>query len=109
MPWPLHDTKFAIVAASDDNRKFVELYNVRRLTSSFVAGDSQVCISTIQRITLPPEFFDFIIIAECHRSIYDLWRQAARRPASVLLDRIRAERSRRTSSSTRRKMIRDTE
>ena len=25
--------------------------------------------------TLPPEFFDFIIIDECHRSIYDLWRQ----------------------------------
>ena len=25
--------------------------------------------------TLPPEFFDFIIIDECHRSIYDLWSQ----------------------------------
>ena len=25
--------------------------------------------------TLPPEFFDFIIIDECHRSIYNLWRQ----------------------------------
>ena len=24
---------------------------------------------------LPPEFFDFIIIDECHRSIYNLWRQ----------------------------------
>jgi type I restriction enzyme R subunit len=23
----------------------------------------------------PPEFFDFIIIDECHRSIYNLWRQ----------------------------------
>ena len=29
--------------------------------------------STIQKI--PPEFFDFIIIDECHRSIYNLWRQ----------------------------------
>ena len=101
--------KFMAYVPSDDNRKFVELYNVQRLTSSFVAGDSQVCISTIQRMysilkgeemataaeeinpaelvqprqsppvvynpTLPPEFFDFIIIDECHRSIYDLWRQ----------------------------------
>ena len=25
--------------------------------------------------TIPPEFFDFIIIDECHRSIYDLWSQ----------------------------------
>ena len=24
---------------------------------------------------VPPEFFDFIIIDECHRSIYNLWRQ----------------------------------
>ena len=24
---------------------------------------------------IPPEFFDFIIIDECHRSIYKLWRQ----------------------------------
>ena len=35
---------------SDDNRKFTELYNVRRLKSSYVAKDSQVCISTIQRM-----------------------------------------------------------
>lgn len=25
--------------------------------------------------TVPPEFFDLIIIDECHRSIYNLWRQ----------------------------------
>ena len=94
---------------NDDNRKFTELYNVQRLKSSFVAKDSQVCISTIQRMysllkdqemdeaaekinpaemvqpkqpmsvvyngKIPPEFFDFIIIDECHRSIYNLWRQ----------------------------------
>ncbi len=94
---------------SDDNRKFTELYNVQRLKSSFVAKDSQVCISTIQRMysllkdqeldeaveqinpaemvqpkqpmpvvyngKIPLEFFDFIIIDECHRSIYNLWRQ----------------------------------
>ncbi|MCY4156265.1 MAG: DEAD/DEAH box helicase family protein [Gammaproteobacteria bacterium] len=95
---------------SDDNRKFTELYGVQRLKSSYVSADSQVCISTIQRMysllqgrelderaeevnpaelmvrpkeprpvaysgKIPPEFFDFIIIDECHRSIYNLWRQ----------------------------------
>jgi type I restriction enzyme R subunit len=93
----------------DDNRKFTELYTVQRLKSSFVAKDSQVCISTIQRLyailkdkeldeateeinpaeislakeplpvvyseKIPPEFFDFIFIDECHRSIYNLWQQ----------------------------------
>jgi type I restriction enzyme, R subunit len=34
----------------DDNRKFTELYNVLRLSSSYIASDSQVCISTIQRL-----------------------------------------------------------
>lgn len=94
---------------NDDNRKFTELYNVQRLKSSYVAKDSQVVISTIQRLysilkgqeldeaaeetnpnelvqpkepmpvvyneKIAPEFFDFIIIDECHRSIYNLWRQ----------------------------------
>lgn len=93
----------------DDNRKFTELYNVQRLKSSYVAKDSQVCISTVQRLysilkgseldeaaeevnpaeltqpkaplpvvyneKIPPEFFDFIYIDECHRSIYNLWQQ----------------------------------
>lgn len=93
----------------DDNRKFTELYNVQRLKSSFIAKDSQVCISTIQRLysilkdreldeaaeeispaemvqpkqpmpvvyseRVPPEFFDFIFIDECHRSIYNVWQQ----------------------------------
>lgn len=93
----------------DDNRKFTELYNVQRLKSSYIAKDSQVCISTIQRLysilkgteldeaaeeinpaelaqpkaplpvvyteKVPPEFFDFIYIDECHRSIYNLWQQ----------------------------------
>ena len=103
------EQEFMAYVPSDDNRKFTELYNVQRLKSSFVAKDSQVCISTIQRLysllkgqemdefaeevnpaelvqpkqpmpvvyspTIPPEFFDFIIIDECHRSIYNLWRQ----------------------------------
>ena len=103
------EQEFMAYVPSDDNRKFTELYNVQRLKSSFVASDSQVCISTIQRMysllrgeemdeaaeeinpaelvqprkplpvvyndRIPPEFFDFIIIDECHRSIYNLWRQ----------------------------------
>ena len=103
------EQEFMAYVPSDDNRKFTELYNVQRLTSSFVAPDSQVCISTIQRLysmlkdqemdeaaeeinpgemvqptqprpvvynaRIPPEFFDFIVIDECHRSIYNVWRQ----------------------------------
>jgi type I restriction enzyme R subunit len=94
----------------DDNRLFTELYGVTRLHSSFVPADSQIYISTIQRLysilkgteldesvedenpneqnvyshepfpvvyneKLPIEFFDFVIIDECHRSIYNLWKQ----------------------------------
>ena len=103
------EQEFMAYMPNDDNRKFTELYNVQRLKSSFVAKDSQVCISTIQRMysllkdqdldetaeqinpaemvqpkrplpvvyngKIPLEFFDFIIIDECHRSIYNLWRQ----------------------------------
>ncbi len=94
----------------DDNRLFPELYGVTRLSSSFIPTDSQVYISTIQRLysilketelderdeqenpeekkwapkepmpvvynqKVPMEFFDFIVIDECHRSIYNLWKQ----------------------------------
>ena len=103
------EQEFIAYVPGDENRKFAELYNVQRLRSSFVARDSQVCISTIQRVyallkgqemdesaedinpaemvqprqpmpvvyndSIPPEFFDFVIIDECHRSIYNLWRQ----------------------------------
>ncbi len=79
---------------------------MQRLKSSYVATDSQVCITTIQRLysilkgaeleesaeeenpnerrwqpeeippieyneKIPIEFFDFIVIDECHRSIYN--------------------------------------
>ncbi len=103
------EQEFMAYIPNDDNRKFVELYNVQRLRSSYVATDSQVCISTIQRLysilkgeelpedaeernpnegwvpkepvpvvyneKIPIEFFDFIVIDECHRSIYNLWKQ----------------------------------
>lgn len=104
------EQEFQKFVPNDDNRKFVELYNARRLSSPFVPKDAQVCISTIQRMysilkgeeldealeelnpaeqltcpkeplpvvyneKVPPEFFDFIIIDECHRSIYNTWLQ----------------------------------
>ena len=104
------EQEFLSFVPNDDNRKFTELYNVRRLSSSHVPADAQVCICTIQRMysilkgeeldesveelnpaeqmtrpkkslpvvynkKIPPEFFDLIIIDECHRSIYNTWRQ----------------------------------
>ena len=44
------EQEFMSFMPNDDNRKFTELYNVQRLKSSYVANDSQVCISTIQRL-----------------------------------------------------------
>lgn len=105
------EREFLAYRPNDDNRSFSELYGVRRLKSSFIPADVQVCISTIQRIysilcgeeldesteqnslnetpsvdkmapkevvynaKYPPEFFDVIIIDECHRSIYNVWKQ----------------------------------
>lgn len=104
------EQEFMSYVPNDDNRKFTELYSVQRLKSSYIATDSQVCISTIQRLysilkgteldeqleeenpnerkfqpkeippieydpKMPIEFFDFIVIDECHRSIYNLWKQ----------------------------------
>lgn len=103
------EQEFMSFTPNDDNRKFTELYTVQRLKSGYVATDSQVCISTIQRLysilrgkeldevaeetnpneliqpkepmpvvyseKVPPEFFDFIIVDECHRSIYNVWKQ----------------------------------
>jgi type I restriction enzyme R subunit len=107
------EQEFMSFVPNDDNRKFTELYSVQRLKSSYIASDSQVCISTIQRLysvlkgteldenaeetnpnesrwlsgqpkeippieydgKMPIEFFDFIVIDECHRSIYNLWKQ----------------------------------
>ncbi|MFV7235517.1 DEAD/DEAH box helicase family protein [Flavobacterium sp. ZB4R12] len=102
--------EFRSYTASEDNRLFTELYGVTRLSSSFIPNDSQVYISTIQRMysilketeldesaeeenpnelrfepkeavpvgyneKVPIEFFDFVVIDECHRSIYNLWKQ----------------------------------
>ena len=94
---------------SDDNRPFTDLYCVQHLRTNTINQDTEVVITTIQRLysmlkgeaefneineemsayeapalskvqvdynpAIPPEFFDFIITDECHRSIYGLWRQ----------------------------------
>lgn len=104
------EQEFMGFTPNDDNRKFTELYNVTRLKSKFVPEDSQIYISTIQRLysalkgedleesleetnpyemnslkkkpadvvyneKISMEFFDVIIVDECHRSIYNLWKQ----------------------------------
>lgn len=43
------EQEFMAFLPNDDNRKFTELYSLQRLKSSFVATDTQVSISTIQR------------------------------------------------------------
>jgi type I restriction enzyme R subunit len=32
-------------------------------------------VPVVYNFKLPPEFFDFVVIDECHRSIYNLWKQ----------------------------------
>ncbi len=98
--------EFRDFTTPDDGRKFTDLYNVDKLTSSGMVGSSAVVISTIQRVfsvlkgqsvtdaddpnldgyipdapvevqyseDLSPESFDLVIVDECHRSIYGLWR-----------------------------------
>ena len=105
------EREFLAYTPNDDARSFSQLYGVRRLKSSYIPGDVQICISTIQRMysilrgeeldesaeevnfaelktankqprkevvynaKYPPEFFDCIIVDECHRSIYNVWSQ----------------------------------
>ena len=105
------EREFLAYTPNDDPRSFSQIYGVRRLRSSYIPNDIQICISTIQRMysilkgedldegaeetsfaefvtaeskapkevvyneKYPPEFFDCIIVDECHRSIYNVWSQ----------------------------------
>ena len=105
------EREFLAYTPNDDPRSFSQIYGVRRLKSSYIPNDIQICISTIQRMysilkgedldegaeetsfaefvtaeskapkevvyneKYPPEFFDCIIVDECHRSIYNVWSQ----------------------------------
>ena len=33
-------------------------------------------LEVVYNSAIPPEFFDFIVVDECHRSMYNVWRQA---------------------------------
>ena len=97
--------EFGMFRLTENGDPFNTIFTVNRLKSNNVPSDSNVVISTIQRlfslltgkeitdnddddddpatgevelpgnIQLPPDFFDVIIIDECHRSIYGNWRK----------------------------------
>ena len=97
--------EFGKFRLTENGDPFNTIYTVNRLKSNKVPSDSNVVISTIQRLfslltgreivdnddddedtateevqltgnlQLPPDFFDLIIIDECHRSIYGNWRK----------------------------------
>lgn len=105
------EREFLAYTPNDDQRSFSEIYGVYRLKSSRMPENTQIYISTIQRMysilkgedldeaaeempfdeyttanskapkevvynaKYPPEFFDCIIVDECHRSIYNVWKQ----------------------------------
>ncbi len=43
--------------------------------SAFEAGADREPVTVSYNRSVPPEFFDVIVIDECHRSIYSIWRQ----------------------------------
>lgn len=97
--------EFGTFRLTENGEAFNTIFTVNRLRSSSIPSDSNVVISTIQRlfsflkgetiednddddenepveeVTLPPnpdlphDYFDMIIIDECHRSIYKNWRK----------------------------------
>lgn len=99
--------EFGMFRLTENGDPFNTIFSVNRLRSGKIPSDSNVVISTIQRLfsllkgedvtdsdddenyndddtnvitlpenpNLPPDFFDLIIIDECHRSIYGSWRQ----------------------------------
>ena len=99
------ETEFGTFRLTENGDPFNTIFTVNRLKSSSVPADSNVVISTIQRFfsllkgdeitdsdddydeiedkeiilpeypNLPSDFFDMIIIDECHRSIYGNWQK----------------------------------
>ena len=97
--------EFGTFRLTENGEAFNTIFTVNRLRSSSIPSESNVIISTIQRlfsflkgdtiednddddenepteeVTLPPnpnlphDYFDMIIIDECHRSIYGNWRK----------------------------------
>ena len=98
--------EFGTFRLTETGDTFNSIFSVNRLKSANIPSDSNVVISTIQRLfsllkgdeivdddetddetdieeevtlpdnlNLPHDFFDLIIIDECHRSIYGNWRK----------------------------------
>ena len=99
--------EFGTFRLTENKEPFNTIFGVNRLKSAKIPSDSNVVISTIQRLfsllkgddvddndeesafddnednevslpanpLLPPDYFDLIIIDECHRSIYGNWKQ----------------------------------
>ena len=97
--------EFGTFRLTENGDAFNTIFTVNRLHSSSIPSDSNVIISTIQRLfsflkgdtiedsdeddgnepteeiilppnpNLPHDYFDLIIIDECHRSIYGNWRK----------------------------------
>lgn len=97
--------EFGIFRLTENGDAFNTIFTVNRLRSLSIPSDSNVIISTIQRLfsflkgdtiddddedegnepaeeiilppnpNLPHDYFDLIIIDECHRSIYGNWRK----------------------------------
>ena len=97
--------EFGTFCLTENGEAFSTIFTVNRLRSSSIPSDSNVVISTIQRLfsflkgetiednddddenepaeevilppnlDLPHDYFDMIIIDECHRSIYKNWRK----------------------------------
>ncbi|MCQ2107670.1 MAG: DEAD/DEAH box helicase family protein [Fibrobacter sp.] len=96
--------EFGMFRLTETGDPFNTIFTVNRLKSAKIPSDSNVVISTIQRLfsllkgeditdtddedddndtivelpenpTLPKDFFDVIIIDECHRSIYGNWKK----------------------------------
>ena len=98
------ENEFGAFRLTENGDPFNTIFTVNRLKSSSIPTDSNVVISTIQRLfsllkgeditddedddeteykdielpenpNLPSDFFDMIIIDECHRSIYGNWQK----------------------------------
>ena len=97
--------EFGTFRLTENGEAFNTIYTVNRLKSSTIPKDSNVVVSTIQRLfsllkgeeivdnddddtddangevtlpdnpNLPHDYFDMIVIDECHRSIYGNWRK----------------------------------
>ena len=100
------ENEFGTFRLTENGEAFNTIYAIDRLKSSTIPKDSNVVISTIQRLfsllkgeeivdndddddtddavgevtlpckpNLPHDYFDLIVIDECHRSIYGNWRK----------------------------------